>query len=65
MYWLRNFVCGWFDEKDYFEFRAADVVLKLKEVDRAEMRENIFLSFDDGFVTWDWFSNVENSCPVG
>ena len=39
--WLRNFVCGWFDEKDYFEFRPADVVLKLKEVDRAEMRKYI------------------------
>jgi len=39
--WLRNFICGWFDEKDYFEFRPADVVLKLKEVDRTEMRKYI------------------------
>ena len=37
--WLRNFVCGWFNEKNYFEFRPADVVLKLKEVDRSEMRK--------------------------
>ena len=39
--WLRNFVCGWLDGKNYFEFRLVDVVLKLKEVDRAEMRKYI------------------------
>jgi len=39
--WLRNFVCGWFDEKDYFEFRPADIVLKLEKVDRSEMRKYI------------------------
>ncbi len=37
--WLRNFVCGWFDEKDYFEFRPADVVLKMEKVEKAEMRK--------------------------
>jgi len=56
--WFRNFVCGWFDEKDYFEFRPADVVLRLKEVDRAEMRKYIpqflrmALSHGVGLATW-------------
>ena len=39
--WLRNFVCGWFDEKDYFEFRPADIVLKMEKIDRSEMRKYI------------------------
>jgi len=39
--WLRNFVCGWFDEKDYFEFRPGDVVLGLEEVENDEMRKYI------------------------
>ncbi len=39
--WLRNFVCGWFDEKDYFEFRPADVILKIGKVERSEMRKYI------------------------
>ena len=39
--WLRNFVCGWFDEKDYFEFRPADIVLKMEKVGRSEMRKYI------------------------
>ena len=39
--WLRNFVCGWFDEKDYFEFRSADVVLKMEKVGKGEMRKYI------------------------
>jgi len=39
--WLRNFVCGWFDDKDYFEFRPADIVLKLEKVGKAEMRKYI------------------------
>ncbi|GAJ06345.1 unnamed protein product [marine sediment metagenome] len=39
--WLRNFVCGWFDEKDYFEFRPADIVLKMEKVGRGEMRKYI------------------------
>ena len=38
---LRNFVCGWFDEKDYFEFRPADVVLKTEKVEKVEMRKYI------------------------
>ena len=39
--WLRNFVCGWFDEKDYFEFRPAKIVLKMGKVERSEMRKYI------------------------
>lgn len=39
--WLRNFVCGWFDEKDYFEFRPADIILKMEKVGEAEMRKYI------------------------
>jgi len=39
--WLRNFLCGWFGEKDCFEFRSADVVLKVEKVDRSEMRKYI------------------------
>jgi len=39
--WLRNFVCGWFDDKDYFEFRPADIVLKLEKIDKGEMRKYI------------------------
>jgi len=39
--WLRNFVCGWFDEKDYFEFRPADVVLKTEKVEKGDMRKYI------------------------
>ena len=39
--WLRNFVCGWFNEKDYFEFRAGDVVLGLKEIENDEVRKYI------------------------
>ncbi len=39
--WLRNFVCGWFDEKDYFEFRPADVVLKMEKVGKDDMRKYI------------------------
>ncbi|MBA7493591.1 hypothetical protein ES702_04150 [subsurface metagenome] len=38
---LRNFVCAWLDEKDYFEFSPADIVLKLEKVDRSEMRKYI------------------------
>jgi hypothetical protein len=34
-------VCGWFDEKDYFEFRPADVVLKVEKVGKGEMRKYI------------------------
>jgi len=41
--WLRNFVCGWFDEKDYFEFRPADVVLKMEKVEKGEMRKYVSL----------------------
>jgi len=37
--WLRNFVCGRFDEKDYFEFRPADVVLKMEKVGKGDMRK--------------------------
>ncbi|MFQ6066182.1 MAG: hypothetical protein ACE5K3_02750 [bacterium] len=37
--WSRNFVCGWFDEKDYFEFRPADVVLKMEKVNGSGMRK--------------------------
>lgn len=39
--WLRNFKCGWFDEKDYFEFRPADVVLKMEKVGESEIRKYI------------------------
>jgi len=39
--WLRNFVCGWFDEKDYFEFRPADVVLRMEKVGQGDMRRYI------------------------
>ena len=39
--WLKNFVCGWFDEKDYFEFKPADIVLKMGKVERSEMRKYI------------------------
>ena len=39
--WLRNFVCGWFDEKDYFEFRRADVVLKMEKVGKGDMGKYI------------------------
>ena len=39
--WLRNFTCSWFDEKDYFEFRPADVVLKIEKVEKVEMRKYI------------------------
>jgi len=39
--WLRNFVCGWFGDKDYFVFRPADIVLKLEKIDTGEMRKYI------------------------
>lgn len=39
--WLRNFFCGWFDEEDYFEFRPADVVLKMEKIGKGDMRKYI------------------------
>lgn len=38
---LWNFFCDWFDEKEYFEFRPADIVLRLEKVDGSEMRKYI------------------------